>query len=167
MTISLRQLTAAVVVSFCVGALVTPVRTQGQAGSQAPPAATAVTQPSFMLVEFMKVAQGKQADWLKLERETWKPMHALRVKDGGIQSWMAMAQWLPGDESDGPVYGTVTTFRGFPDPLKTNFQALFKQAHPQGDYMSMQAQTQSARSIVRSEIWQVLDQTSPTTMSSK
>jgi hypothetical protein len=102
MTFSIRQLTAAVLVSFCVGAVVTPVGIQGHGGSQAPPAATAATQPTFLVVEFMKVAEGKEADWVKLERETWKPMHAIRVKDGGIQSWMATAQWIPGDVSNGP-----------------------------------------------------------------
>ena len=159
MTISVRQLMVAVVVSFCVGAMVTPAGMQGQAGSQVPATADAATQPTFLLVEFMKVAKGKEDDWLKLERETWKPMHAIRVKNGGIQSWMATAQWMPGDESDGPIYATVTAYRGFPDPLKTNWEALFKQAHPQADMAAVMGQTDAARSIVRSEIWQVLEQT--------
>jgi hypothetical protein len=105
-----------------------------------------------MLVEFMKVGDGKDADWLKLEQETWKPMHALRVKDGSILSWAAIAQALPGDESDGPVVGTVTTFRGWPDPTKTNWPALFTQAHPQGNIEAVMQQTGAARKIVRAEI---------------
>jgi hypothetical protein len=43
--------------------------------------------------------------------------------------------------------------------LKTNWEALFKQAHPQGDMAAVMSQTDAARSIVRSEIWQVLEQT--------
>ena len=167
MSISVRQLTGAVIVSFCAGALITPVFTQGQATSQAPPTSAAASQPSFMLVEFMKVAEGKQAEWIKLERETWKPMHALRVKNGSIQSWSAISQWVPGDAPHGGTYATVTTFRGFPDPTNLNFEALFKQAHPQGDMEAVSRQTQAARSIVRSEIWQVLEQTTPIVMSSR
>jgi hypothetical protein len=38
-------------------------------------------------------------------------MHAIRMKDGLIQSLAAIAQAVPGDESNGPVYATVTTYR--------------------------------------------------------
>jgi hypothetical protein len=114
-----------------------------------------------MVVEFMKVAEGKEQAWLKLERETWKPLHALRVKDGGIKSWAVLAQAMPGDESNGPTLATVTTFRGWPDPTKTNWTDLMKKAHPQGNVDSLFQQTEDARRIVRSEIWHVLDQTDP------
>ena len=164
MKISVRQLTGAVVVSFVAGTLITPVFTQSQATGQAPQA-SAASQTTFMLVEFMKVAEGKEAEWIKLERETWKPMHDIRVKNGGIQSWAAISQSIPGDESDGGNYATVTTFQGWPDPTMLDFEALFKQAHPQGDMEAISRQTESARSIVRREIWQVLEQTKPTLMS--
>ena len=117
-----------------------------------------------MLVQFMKVAEGKEDAWLKLERETWKPMHALHVKDGGIKSWAVIAQAMPGDKSNNPTLGTVTTFQGWPDPTRTNWTDLMKKAHPQGNADSLFQQTEDARRIVRAEIWQVLDQTDPTTM---
>jgi hypothetical protein len=167
MSISVRQLTGAVIVSFCAGTLITPVFTQTQPTSQASPPSAAAVQPSFMLVEFMKVDEGKEAEWIKLERETWKPMHALRVKDGSIQSWSAISQWVPGDAHHGGTHATVTTFRGFPDPTNLNFEALFKRAHPQGDMEAVSRKTQAARSIVRSEIWQVVDQTTPILMSGR
>jgi hypothetical protein len=167
MTISVRQLIGSVLVSFCAGTLITPVFTQTQATSQAPQTPVAASQTSFMLVEFMKVAEGKEAEWIKAERETWKPMHTLRVKDGGIQSWAAISQWMPGDESQGSTYATVTTFRGWPDPTKTNYEDLFKRAHPGADVQAAMDHTQSTRSLVRSEIWQVLEQTNPTVMSSR
>jgi len=167
MTISVRHLIGAVIVSFAAGTLITPVFTQGQATAPTPQTSVSARQSSFMLVEFMKVAEGKEAEWIKLERETWKPMHDLRVKNGGIQSWAAISQWMPGDESNGATYATVTTFRGFPDPTKTDYDALFKQAHPNSDMEAVMSQTQAARSIVRSEIWQVLDQTNPTAMTSR
>jgi hypothetical protein len=114
-----------------------------------------------MMVQFMKVPQGKEQDWLKVEREMWKPVHQLRVKEGAILSWSAVVQSVPGDDSDGPVVATVTTFRGWPDPTKTDWTDLFKRAQPQSDINAVMQQTEAARSIVRSEIWQVLDQTSP------
>ena len=167
MSVSVRQLTGAVVVSFCVGAFIAPVGTQVQGAkpAQAPPAAA--TQATYMSVEFMKVPDGKEQGWLKLERESWKPMHELRVKDGLIQSWATIAQTMPGDESNGPVYATVTTFRGWPDQTKTDWQGLLKKANPQSDANALMQQTGAARKIVRSEIWRVLEQTDPTGMGSK
>lgn len=159
MTFSVRQLIGAVAVSFSAGALTVPVSTQGGQASATP--------PSFMMIEFMKVAQGKEADWVKLERETWKPMHELRVKEGGIQSWAAVAQVVPGDTSNGPIYGTVTTFRGWPDPTKTDWTGLIKKAHPQAQPDAVFKQADDARSIVRTEIWQVIDHTSSAPMAGK
>ena len=98
-----------------------------------------------MLVEFMKVPDGQTAAWVKLEQETWKPMHALRVKDGTIASWAMIAQQLPGDESNGPVVGTVTTFRGWPDPTRTDWPALLKRAHPGGNIDTLMQHTEATQ----------------------
>jgi hypothetical protein len=158
MTFSVRQLIAAVVVSFCIGALLVPVATQGEQANQDPAAAN---QPKFMVVEFMKVAPGKMNDWVKLERETWKPIHQTRVKEGAIVSWASIAQVIPGDESNGPLAAAVTTFRGWPDPTKDNYGALIKKVHPQTPPDTIFNQAEDARKIVRQEIWQVIDETTP------
>ena len=160
MKVSLRQLIGSVVVSFCAGALITPVLTQETSGGQSPQPAAA-NQPTYMIVEFMKPTEGQESAWLKLERENWKPMHELRVKNGGIQSWAVIAQAVPGDEADGPTVATVTTYRGWPNPTNTDWLGLLKQANPQADAEKLMQQTGASRRIVRSEIWQVLDQTQP------
>ena len=156
MSFSIRQLIAAVVVSFCVGALVAPVATQEGQASQAPAAGD---QPKFIVVEFMKVAPGKINDWVTLERETWKPIHQQRVKEGAIVSWASIAQVIPGDETNGPLAAAVTTFRGWPDPTKDNYEALIKKVHPKTQPGTIFTQAEDARKIVRQEIWQVIDET--------
>jgi hypothetical protein len=60
MTISVRQLTGAVIVSFCVGAFMTPVWTQAPGGAQPAQASAAAKQPTYMTVEFMKVPEGSR-----------------------------------------------------------------------------------------------------------
>ena len=133
MNISVRQLTGSVVVSFCVGAFISPVLTDTQGGAQAPAPSPAAKPPTYMVVEFMKVPEGKEETWLKLEREAWKPTHALRIKEGLIQSWSVIAQTVPGDESNGPVLATVTSFRGWPDQTKTDWMGMLKKANPSSD----------------------------------
>ena len=155
---SIRQTIAAAVVSFCIGALVAPVATHG---AQTNPAPAAMDQPKFIVVEFMKVAPGKMNDWVTLERETWKPIHQRRVKVGAIVSWASIAQVMPGDESDGPLAAAITTFRGWPDPTKDNYEALIKKVHPQTQPGTIFNQAEGARKIVRQEIWQVIDDTTP------
>ncbi len=168
MRISVRQLAGAVVVSFCVGAFIAPVLTQTQGGvTTAAQTPSASKQPTYMVVEFMKVPEGKEDAWLKLERENWKPTHALRVKEGLIQSWSVIAQTIPGDESNGPVYATVTSFRGWPDQTKTDWGAMLRKANPKSDGAALEQQTAAARKIVRSEIWQVLEQTDPPAIGTK
>jgi hypothetical protein len=165
MKVSVHQLTGAVVVSFCVGAFIAPVLTQTPAAPTPSPAAA--KQPTYMVVEFMKVPEGREEAWLKLEREAWKPTHALRVKEGLIQSWSVIAQTMPGDESNGPVYATVTTFRGWPDPTKTDWMGMLQKANPRGNGRELMDQTGAARKIVRREVWQVLEQTDPASTSAK
>jgi len=53
------------------------------------------------------------------------------------------------------------TFRGWPDPTKTDWEVLYKKAHPQGDVNAVMQQTAAARRIVRSGVWQVLERSDP------
>jgi hypothetical protein len=155
MTFSVRQMLAAVVVSFASGALVEPAGTQGK------PSAAASPQPKFMVIEFMKIAPGKFGDWAALERDTWKPVHQRRVQEGAIVSWAALAQVMPGDESNGPIAAAVTTFSGWPDPTKDNYPALLAKVHPQRKADTIFTQAEDARRIVRQEIWHIIDETTP------
>lgn len=168
MAISVRQLTGAVVVSFCAGAFMTPVWTQAQGGAQpAQPPSAAAQRPTFLLVAFMRVPPGGEQEWLKVEQQ-WKSMHTARVQEGSIQSWAAIEQMVPGDDSERPIYATVTTYREWPDPTKTNWAGLFKKAGPKtADMNVLMQQTEAARQVVRREIWAVLDQTEPLGMGAK
>lgn len=158
MTFSVRHMTAAIVVSFVTGGLVAPVGTQGGQADRAP---AAPPQPKFMVVEFMKIAPGKFGDWAKLEQDVWKPIHQRRVKDGAIVSWAALAQVMPGDESNGPIAAAVTTFSGWPDPTKDNYSALIEKVHPHLKADTIFNQAEDARKIVRQEIWRIIDETTP------
>jgi hypothetical protein len=117
-------------------------------------------QPTYMLVQFMKVPEGKMEEWVKLERE-WKPLHELRVKEGAMLSWAAIAQGDAGRRSERAGLRHGDDLSRMADPTQLNFEELFKRAYRQGDMNAISPRTQSARSIVRSEIWEVLDQTEP------
>ena len=78
-----------------------------------------------------------------------------------IAPWAAIAQVMPGDESDGPIAAAITTFRGWPDPMKDNYPALMNKVHPQAQPDTIFAQAEDARRIVRQEIWHVIDETTP------
>jgi uncharacterized membrane protein YoaK (UPF0700 family) len=59
MSISVRQLAGAVVVSFCVGAFIAPVLTQTQGGATAQ-TPSAAKPPTYMVVEFMRSPRARK-----------------------------------------------------------------------------------------------------------
>ena len=87
MTISVRQLTGAVCVSFCVGAFIAPVVHRPKEAPRSGAIGAAAKQPTYMVVEFMKVPEGKEDAWLKLERENVEA-DARAPRQGGVDSVM-------------------------------------------------------------------------------
>jgi hypothetical protein len=50
------------------------------------PSPTAAAPPEFALIEFYKLEWGKNAEYRKIARELWAPIHRERVKLGKIKS---------------------------------------------------------------------------------
>ena len=59
-----------------------------------PAAAQPDPQSKYIRVDFMKVVEGKQDDYPKLE-EAWKAVHEDRVRKGQIESWSQYDVRLP------------------------------------------------------------------------
>jgi hypothetical protein len=158
-----RHLVVAVAASFLVGVAVSPVLTDApsSANAQQPTAqAKPDSRPTYMVISYIRINPGQEDAYFKAESEGWKPIHNLRVKEGRIQSWAVLGQVIPGDESDGPIYAAVTTYREWPDLPRIDWVGLAKRALPQSpDFGALAARTAAARTIVRREIWEVIDQT--------
>jgi hypothetical protein len=111
------------------------------------PAAAQPEPPlKYVRVEFMKVVEGKQADYPKLE-EAWKAVHEDRLRKGHIESWSQYVVRLP-PSSTSREYDAVTmhvypSFAKIGEPYDEEQMARIATFPPAGDI----------RKMVRSEIW--------------
>ncbi len=69
-------------------------------------------EPTFFIVETMKTMPGKDADYVKTEREVWKKLHQERIKRGLIVSWNLYAVKYPAGTDAAYDYVTVTVVQG-------------------------------------------------------
>lgn len=111
------------------------------------PAAAQLDPPSkYIRVDFMKVVEGKQADYAKLE-EAWKAVHEDRIRKGQIESWSQYAVRLP-PMSTSREYDAVTMMV-FPSFAKIGEPYDEEQMAKIGAFPL----ANDIRKIVRSEIW--------------
>lgn len=105
-------------------------------------------------IAYMKVPYSKVADYVKLESETYKPLHKERQAAGEISAW---ALWdnsvLTSGENAPYNYVTANGFNDYDKFVNSNYAAVYKKVFPNGDIVKLTAQTIAARTMVKSEIW--------------
>lgn len=111
----------------------------------------------YITVAYMKVPPGGGSDYLRMEREIFKPVHALRVADGRIKNWAVNQLMMPGGMG-GEYDWCVVTVRDQLGALFDNIpQEIFERAHP-GIHGSIFKPAIEVRDMVRVELWQLVDQ---------
>jgi hypothetical protein len=109
----------------------------------------------------MKVQPGKHSDYVRVEHEIWRPLHQERIGKGELRSWGLYGLRFPSGTDEEYDYITVSTFDRFgqlEDPLSDLVQVLTK-VHPNMKIDELLQQTEAARHRVRSEVWQLIDET--------
>lgn len=145
------------VVSFVAGSLTSAAFVSGQGGSakgrpaQPPP-------PAVVEVDFMKVPPGHDDEYVRVERELWKPLHQERVRRGQLLSWGLYARQYPGGDGAEYNYVTVNVYGSFADADR-DLTDVFERVHPKMPLDTLIQRTEHARSLVRNEVWRRLDQT--------
>ena len=83
------------------------------AGALVPIASTDTKPAKYFQVDYMKVSPGKEADYLKVEKEMWRPLHQERIKQGLSRSWSLYALQFPSGTGEKYDYVTVNAFDQF------------------------------------------------------
>ena len=111
----------------------------------------------YAVVDFMKVKDGMLDEYMKVEREDWKPLHHVLTKEGNRVGWVLWDYLVPG--GTGSPYDFVTTmlFSDYASIKAANDAEAYKRAHPNGDLAASVARTRRSRDVVRTEIWEVVD----------
>ncbi len=125
------------------------------------PALTAAqaASPPYAVFEFMKIEPGKAADYRKLEREVWMPIHRERARQGLIKSWTLWGMRFPGGTAREYDAIAITTFDKFADVENSYPPEIFKKVHPKMTDEDRGARTAATRKMVRTEVVVLLDQT--------
>jgi len=108
----------------------------------------------YMEVDMMRPTEGKTDDYIKMETDVFKPIHAERIKSGYLRSWGLYQRAFP-DERSGFEFVTVN----FLDNLDKmgGYEDAVKKVTPQTDINAMFKQTAATRTLIRSEIWKLVD----------
>jgi hypothetical protein len=119
-------------------------------------------RPVYVMLDYMKVPPGKENEYIRLEREIWKPLHQERIRNKRLLAWELYAVPFTAETQRQYEFVTVNVYASFaaiaPD---TAFEELFRRVHSGKDVSRVLAQTVEARQVARSEIWRQLDQTAP------
>jgi hypothetical protein len=132
-------------------------------GTQTAAPATQAAQPKspkYLEIDYMKVEPGKDNDYLRVEQGLWKPLHQQRVKNGDIRSWTLYGLRFPSGTSEKYDYVTVNAFERFAqleNPYADAAQILDR-VHPGIKVADFVQQTESTRKLVRSEVWELIDE---------
>jgi hypothetical protein len=109
----------------------------------------------FVQVDFMKPTAGKTAEYVKLEKDIYKPIHAEMVKKGNKLDWGLYEKQWPYSSSDEYDYITSNFFSSINQMMSGNYEEAFKKLFPKMDMTTVGNQTNSLRKIVRSELWRL------------
>ena len=135
-------------VSFLAGTFTSAALSQG--GGQAQPA------PAVVLVDFMKVDAGRAADYVRLERETWMPIHRERIRRGNLRSWTLYQVQFPRGTGNEYDFVTVNVLDSLAH-LDRDIRDVVARVHPNVPLDTLGRRAAATRHLVRGEIWRRLE----------
>lgn len=114
--------------------------------------------PPIVEVACMKVDPVKNAEYLALEHDIWKPMHQERIRQGRMRSWTVYAVRYPVGTQRECDYRVVNTYNSLAD-IDRPIAEIVAKVHPNTPFAELARRTYAARELVRGELWYQVDQT--------
>jgi hypothetical protein len=112
-------------------------------------------------INYMKVPDGKEAEYVALEKDTYKPMHKERVAKGEITTWSLWGTPFPYSDMRPFNYVTANGFTNWDKMMNSSYSDTYKKVFPKGDMAKLGAQTTAARKMVKTEVWELETTTMP------
>ncbi len=112
-------------------------------------------------INYMKVPDGKGAEYVALEKDIYKPLHKERVTKGEITTWSLWGAPYPYSDSRPYNYVTANGFSNWDKMMNSDYGDTYKKVFPKGDMAKVNAQTGAARKMVKTEIWRLETATAP------
>ena len=99
----------------------------------------------YLVLDYMRVTPGKENEYVRLEREVFKPFHAQRVKNKRLVGWQLYEVRYTADTHRDYDYVTVNVY----DSLaatddQSGLVEMFQRMHPGNEGARLMAQTRAA-----------------------
>jgi len=111
----------------------------------------------FIRLGFMKVKPGKNADYLKAEKEDWMPLHRSLVNGGQSSGWALWQVVFPGGTDSPYDYVTSSRYSAYSQIPVADYENIFKKVSPSKNVSDIFNRTTESRDLVKSELWEVID----------
>lgn len=122
-------------------------------GENGPPTKTPA---KYVQVNYMTPVAGKDADYEKMERVTFKPIHMQRIKLNALKGWALLQKMLPADTKDQSPFVTVDFYDDFAGMVDGKYDAAIKAAYPTSDANKMFSNIGSVKKGQRTEVWKLM-----------
>jgi L-rhamnose mutarotase len=121
------------------------------------PAIPMETPAPYMQVNFMKVEPQMASGYEQLEKEIWLPIHNESIRSGRTTGWGLWSSLFPRGSGLPYQYITLNAFSEYSYIFDLDFSIPFSNIHPDKDFKQTQERTREVRSIVRTELWDLID----------
>ena len=112
---------------------------------------------AYMQVNYMKVEPLMRTEYEQLETEIWFPIHSEAIRSGHTAGWSLWSMLFPRGDGLPYQYLTLNAFSEYTYAFELDFSIPFSNIHPDKDYAETQAKTVQTRTIVRTELWDLID----------
>jgi hypothetical protein len=112
---------------------------------------------SYLEVNFMQVEPEKFDEYELLESEIWLPIHNESIQSGRTAGWGLWRSLFPRGAGQPYQYITLNSFSKFSYVFQSDFSVPFKNIHPAKNFNEVTQKTQRARTIMRTELWNLID----------
>jgi hypothetical protein len=109
----------------------------------------------YVQVDFMRTTPGKENEYVKAEKESFKPVHAEFLKQGKKDDWGLYSLDMPYSETGNYNFITANFFSNLNQMTSGNYAEAFKKLFPNQDINTVWTNMNGLRKIVRSELWKL------------
>ena len=112
---------------------------------------------AYMQVNYMKVEPSLSSQYEQLETEIWFPIHNESIRSGRTAGWSLWSMLFPRGDGLPYQYLTLNAFSEYAYAFELDFSIPFNSIHPDKDYAEITEKTLQSRTIVRTELWDLID----------
>jgi hypothetical protein len=113
--------------------------------------------PKYAVVDFLKVRDNMYDEYVKAEREEWKPVHQAMVDENKRAGWTLWSLVMPFGAEPAHQYVTSNAFATYEQIMAGNFNDTYKKVHPGKDPQAALTRTLKLREQVKSELWELIE----------